>query len=103
MWSIFFVAPFFKLPQPSFPRTCDPKLAWRLMFKVHIHFRKFSTERKIFHAILELEFQSAVDKIYQPLIEIYQPLIFFINGMLFDNHLLTVYVAEIFWLFLKSI
>ena len=38
-----------------------------------------------------LEFQSTVDKIYQPLIEIYQPLIFFINGMLFDNFLLTVY------------
>ena len=40
-----------------------------------------------------LEFQSTVDKIYQPLIEIYQLLIFFINGMLFDNHLLTVTVG----------
>ena len=41
-----------------------------------------------------LEFQSKVDKIYQPLIEIYQPLIFFINGMLFDNYLLTVLVVN---------
>ena len=32
---------------------------------------------------------NQVDKIYQPLIEFNQPLIFFINGMLFDNYLLT--------------
>ena len=38
-----------------------------------------------------MEFQFSVDKIFQPLIEIYQPLIFFINGILFDNYLLTVY------------
>ena len=37
-----------------------------------------------------LEFQSTIDKIFQPLIEIYQLLIFFINGILFDNFLLTV-------------
>ena len=34
--------------------------------------------------------QNIIDKIYQPLIEIYQQLIFFINGMLFDNNLLSV-------------
>ena len=43
-----------------------------------------------FLSTIDWNFQSTVDKIYQSLIEIYQPLTFFINGMLFDNYLLTV-------------